>query len=128
MTGEIRQGLVLLAFLLLLRQPVKGGMERQKAGLVCAAHCLSTNVAFRKIRVDCISLGLVFTPMVDATVQDQVKIFYTARAEQAYPLEFEKPKDVARMAVFLLSSVSGWITDRILSFQGDADGRYHHHW
>jgi NAD(P)-dependent dehydrogenase (short-subunit alcohol dehydrogenase family) len=80
-----------------------------KAALVCAARGMSKELAPRGIRVNCVSPGLVRTPMLDETVALLGEDFL--REEEAlYPLGLGMPEDVAGAAAFLLSSAGRWIT------------------
>lgn len=80
-----------------------------KAALVTAAHCMAKELAPRKIRVNCISPGLVKTHMLDAMTAVLGDDF-VSREESSYPLGLGEPQDAANMAIFLLSSAAKWIT------------------
>lgn len=99
--------------------PNKGQMTyaAAKAALVRAAHCMAKELASRKVRVNCISPGLVKTPMLDATVELLGEDFAT-REEKLYPLGLGEPEDVANMAVFLLSPAARWITAQNILVDG----------
>jgi NAD(P)-dependent dehydrogenase (short-subunit alcohol dehydrogenase family) len=80
-----------------------------KAALVCAARCMAKELAPRGIRVNCISPGLVRTPMLEETVALLGEEFLREE-ESLYPLGLGTPEDVAGLAAFLLSSAARWIT------------------
>lgn len=91
-----------------------------KAALVCAAKSLSAEAASLGLRVNCISPGIVDTPMEEAAE----KLMGPAYREQqlaGYPLGFGKPHDIAEMALFLLSEKARWITGQNIVMAG---GRY----
>lgn len=99
--------------------PNKGQMvyAAAKAALVRAAHCMAKELASRHVRVNCISPGLVKTPMLDATVELLGESFVT-KEEVLYPLGLGEPEDVANMAVFLLSPAARWITAQNIIVDG----------
>lgn len=99
--------------------PNKGQMTyaAAKSALVRAAHCMAKELASRHVRVNCISPGLVKTPMLDATVELLGEGFVT-KEESLYPLGIGEPEDVANMAVFLLSPAARWITAQNIVVDG----------
>jgi NAD(P)-dependent dehydrogenase (short-subunit alcohol dehydrogenase family) len=88
-----------------------------KAALVTAARCMSREFATRNIRVNCISPGLVRTPMLEETVALLGEDFLREE-EPLYPLGLGRPEDVAGLAVFLLSSAGRWITGQNILMDG----------
>ena len=88
-----------------------------KAALVCAARCMSKELAPRGIRVNCISPGLVRTPMMEETVSLLGEDFLREEASR-YPLGLGVPEDVAGLAAFLLSPSSRWMTGQNLLLDG----------
>lgn len=88
--------------------PGQGIYGAAKAALVSGAKCLALEAAPR-VRVNCLSPGLVQSPMMDATVQ-QLGSSFLEREKPRYPLGFGMPEDVANCAVFLLSQQAQWIT------------------
>lgn len=80
-----------------------------KAALLGAARVLAVELSARKIRVNCVSPGMVSTPMageLDRTLGEEVRRTDEAR----YPLGYGLPEDVANTVTFLLSPASRWIT------------------
>lgn len=88
-----------------------------KAALVCAARCMAKELAPRSIRVNCISPGLVRTPMLDETVELLGEEFLQ-REEALYPLGLGLPEDVASLAAFLLSPAARWMTGQNVLIDG----------
>ncbi len=88
-----------------------------KAALVCAARCMAKELAARSIRVNCISPGLVKTPMLDKTV-DLLGESFLKHEEPLYPLGLGLPEDVANLAAFLLSPSARWITGQNMIMDG----------
>lgn len=91
-----------------------------KAALLAAAKSLSQEVAASGLRVNCISPGIVDTPMQKAAEAFMGPHYREAQLSQ-YPLGFGQPEDVAEMAVFLLSARARWITGQNFILAG---GRY----
>lgn len=88
-----------------------------KAALVTAARCLSKEVAPRGLRINCISPGLVETPMMENTVQ-QLGEEFLQRERELYPLGIGQPKDVAQLAAYLLSDCARWMTGQNILLNG----------
>jgi len=88
-----------------------------KAALVCAARCMAKELAPRSIRVNCISPGLVKTPMLEETI-DLLGESFLEQEEALYPLGLGLPDDVANLAAFLLSPAARWITGQNVLIDG----------
>lgn len=88
-----------------------------KAALVCAARCMAKELAPRSIRVNCISPGLVRTPMLDETVA-LLGDDFLQHEESLYPLGLGLPEDVANLAAFLLSPAARWLTGQNVLIDG----------
>lgn len=97
--------------------PGQIGYCATKGALAAAARAMAIELARRRIRVNCLSPGLVLTHMTEAALgklsPDQVE-----KLKSAYPLGVGRPEDVARAAVFLLSPGTGWITGVDLPVDG----------
>lgn len=97
--------------------PGQGMYAAAKAALVGGARCMAKEAAPHKIRVNCISPGLVDSPMMEATVK-QLGDGFLAREIGQYPLGIGTPADVAELAIFLLSDRSRWLTGQNIPLTG----------
>lgn len=89
--------------------PGQGIYAAAKGGLVAAAKCLAKELASKKIRVNCISPGLVETPMLEETVR-LLGSRFLEKEQKMYPLGIGSPENIAQLAVFLLSEKAAWLT------------------
>ena len=80
-----------------------------KGALVSAAKSMAIELSKRKIRVNCISPGVVVTPMSQNAIYSKDEESLN-RIKNLHPLGLGKPEDVANACVFLLSDASSWIT------------------
>lgn len=97
--------------------PVTGNAvySASKAALVAYAKCLAQELAPRQIRVNSISPTMVWTDLalVGATVEQ------LQEAQLSYPLKrYGQPKDIANLAVYLLSDASAWMTGSNIEITG----------
>jgi NAD(P)-dependent dehydrogenase (short-subunit alcohol dehydrogenase family) len=84
-----------------------------KGALISATRVMALELARQKIRVNCVSPGMVVTPMLSAYTEEECV------AEQTkYPLGLGKPEDVADACVYLLSPASRWMTGANLILDG----------
>ena len=97
--------------------PGQGMYAAAKAALVGGARCMAKEAAPHKIRVNCISPGLVDSPMMDATVR-QLGPEFMEREKTLYPLGIGAPDDVGELALFLLSAKSRWLTGQNIPLTG----------
>jgi NAD(P)-dependent dehydrogenase (short-subunit alcohol dehydrogenase family) len=88
-----------------------------KAALIAATRALAIEVAGQEIRANCISPGMVITPLT-AKIEDSVSTETFKENEKLHPLGFGVPEDVANACVFLLSDASRWITGTNLIIDG----------
>lgn len=89
--------------------PGQGMYAAAKAGLIAGARCLAAESAPSGVRVNCVSPGLVETPMLEDTVR-RLGPEFLERERRSYPLGLGLPEDVAHLAAFLLSDEARWIT------------------
>ena len=88
-----------------------------KGALLTAARSISKELAPQGIRVNCISPGLVKTPM-QHEYADYLGVDVFAKVEQNYPLGLGEPEDIAAAAVYLLSARAKWITGQNMLLSG----------
>ena len=87
-----------------------------KAAVVSYANCLSLELAPRKIRVNCISPAMVWTDLIFQGGLDEEQL---KEDEQKYPLKrYGTPKDVANLAIYMLSDASAWMTGSNVKISG----------
>ena len=85
-----------------------------KGALVAITRVLALELAAKKIRVNCISPGMVQTPLIDGLgFQKEVE-----SSIEKHPLGLGLPEDVANCCIFLLSDGSRWITGTNLIIDG----------
>lgn len=97
--------------------PGQIGYSASKGAVIAAARAMAAELARRKIRVNCISPGMVRTDMTARSMamlsKEQVKSL-----EENHPLGIGRPEDVARAAAFLLAPQNTWITGINLVIDG----------
>jgi NAD(P)-dependent dehydrogenase (short-subunit alcohol dehydrogenase family) len=89
-----------------------------KGAIVSYANCLSLELAPKKIRVNCISPAMVWTDLIlnEGLEEEQLK-----EDEKKYPLKrYGQPKDIAHLAIYLLSDASEWMTGSNIKISGGA--------
>jgi NAD(P)-dependent dehydrogenase (short-subunit alcohol dehydrogenase family) len=93
-----------------------------KGALLAASRSLAIELAPRKIRINCVSPGVVVTPMSDKSVysQDQALL---ERVRSHHPLGLGEPSDVASACVYLLSDAARWVTGTNLIVDGGYTAR-----
>lgn len=88
-----------------------------KGALVAGVKSLAIELAPKKIRVNCISPGVVETPMSASAVYSQTEEQYQ-KIIGNHPLGLGTTDDVANACVFLLGSGARWITGTNLIVDG----------
>lgn len=93
-----------------------------KGALVAGVKSLALELAPKKIRVNCVSPGVVVTPMSSNAVysQDEASL---EKIRSYHPLGLGEAEDVANACVFLLSDASRWITGTNLMVDGGYTAR-----
>ncbi|MBU1563993.1 MAG: SDR family oxidoreductase [Proteobacteria bacterium] len=93
-----------------------------KGALVAASKSLAIELAPRKIRVNCISPGVVVTPMSKSSFYSQNENTLN-QIRSLHPLGLGRVEDIANPCVFLLSDEAGWITGTNLFVDGGYTAR-----
>jgi NAD(P)-dependent dehydrogenase (short-subunit alcohol dehydrogenase family) len=93
-----------------------------KGALIATVKSLAIELAARKIRVNCISPGVVETPMSKNAVYSRNEESLN-KIKSLHPLSLGQPEDVANTCVFLLSDASRWITGTNLIIDGGYTAR-----
>jgi NAD(P)-dependent dehydrogenase (short-subunit alcohol dehydrogenase family) len=88
-----------------------------KGAIVAGVKSLAIELAPRKIRVNCISPGVVETPMSKSAVYSRNEESLN-KIKALHPLGFGHPEDVANACIYLLSDASKWITGTNLIIDG----------
>lgn len=87
-----------------------------KGAIISYSRCLSLELAPRKVRVNCISPGMVWTDLIRNGEVDEEQL----KADEAnYPLKrYGQPEDVANLAIYMLSDASSWMTGSNVKLAG----------
>lgn len=93
-----------------------------KGALVAGSKSMALELAPKKIRVNCISPGVIITPMSSAAVYTQNEAALE-KTKSYHPLGLGIPEDVANGCMFLLSDASRWITGTNLMIDGGYTAR-----
>ena len=96
-----------------------GLYSASKGALIAYAKVLSLELAPRGIRVNSICPAMVWTELIE---KDSILTGVDYHeAEKKYPLKrYGNPKDVACLAVYLLSDASSWMTGSCIDITGGA--------
>lgn len=87
-----------------------------KAALEGLARTLAAEFAQNKVRVNVIAPSLTDTPLAASLLNTPEKV---EANNKRHPLQrIGKPKDIAVMAIFLLSENASWITGQVLHIDG----------
>jgi len=93
-----------------------------KGALISGSRSLALELADRKIRVNCISPGVVITPMAQKAVYNRDEESLN-KITCLHPLGLGSPEDVANACIFLLSEASKWITGTNIVVDGGYTAR-----
>lgn len=93
-----------------------------KGALLAASRSLAVELASKNVRVNCISPGVVETPMSETAVYSQNEDALN-KIKNLHPLGLGRPEDVAHAAIYLLSDASRWVTGSNLFVDGGYTAR-----
>ena len=93
-----------------------------KGAILAASRSMAVELASKNIRVNCISPGVVETPMTDSAVYSRNEEARN-KIEALHPLGLGKPEDVANAAIYLLSDAAKWVTGTNLFVDGGYTAR-----
>jgi NAD(P)-dependent dehydrogenase (short-subunit alcohol dehydrogenase family) len=88
-----------------------------KGALIAGSKTMALEYAPRKIRINCISPGVVLTPMSMQSEYSKNEESFNAVREK-HPLGYGTPQDIANASIYLLSEASRWITGTNLVVDG----------
>ncbi|MBU2525383.1 MAG: SDR family oxidoreductase [Bacteroidetes bacterium] len=93
-----------------------------KGAINSFTKALACEVGPKKVRVNAIAPGSVHTPMLENALQkmsDQQRLQFQQNIQKIYPLQrLGNPDDIANVALFLASDLSGWITGAVINADG----------
>lgn len=93
-----------------------------KGAILAASRSMAVELASKNIRVNCISPGVVETPMTDSAVYSRNEEA-REKIKALHPLGLGKPEDVANAAIYLLSDAAKWVTGTNLFVDGGYTAR-----
>lgn len=101
----------------LVGEPGLSAYSAAKGALISATKSLAVELAYRRLRVNCISPGWVETSHAK-TVKSLIGDSAVDEILRLYPLGFGHPDDIANATEFLLSDSSRWITGQNIVVDG----------
>jgi NAD(P)-dependent dehydrogenase (short-subunit alcohol dehydrogenase family) len=101
----------------LIATPGNAAYGGAKAGLVAASRIFAIELAKQAIRVNCVSPGMVRTPLADEMLRN-LSPELKAADEALYPLGYGEVADVAASVVYLLSPGARWVTGTNMVLDG----------
>jgi len=101
----------------IIGKPGQIAYSGSKGAVTAAARAMAIELARRKIRVNVLSPGMVRTAMTEKAFS-RLTAAQVRDLEDAHPLGFGRPEDVAHAAAFLRSPESRWITAADLIVDG----------
>jgi 3-oxoacyl-[acyl-carrier protein] reductase len=85
-----------------------------KAGLIGLTKSLAREVASRSVRVNAVAPGFIITPMTDKLNEEQKSALYS----QIPMGRLGEPQEVAKVALFLASDLSSYVTGEVVKITG----------
>lgn len=111
-------GLVFIASITAsIARPGTAAYTASKGALVSTTRVLASELAKRKVRVNCVSPGTVLTPLMENFLSTLSEEDYKKRID-GFPLGLGTTDDIANACVYLLSDASRWITGQNLIVDG----------
>jgi NAD(P)-dependent dehydrogenase (short-subunit alcohol dehydrogenase family) len=101
----------------ILGEPGRVGYCASKGALVSAVKAMALEFISKKVRVNCLLLGIVETEMVKNMFESLLDESRQSIINK-HPLGLGKPDDVAYFCAFLLSDLSRWITGSSIVIDG----------
>lgn len=93
-----------------------------KGAVLAAARSMAIELAEKKIRVNCVSPGVVVSPMSGKSFYSQSEETLN-HIQSLHPLGLGQPSDVAAASVYLLSDAALWVTGTNLIVDGGYTAR-----
>ncbi len=107
----------LSSIMALAGKPALSVYAATKGALIAMTKSLAVELAPQRLRVNCVAPGFVATEMLE-----EVRAVLTEEQmlalENAHPLGFGTPRDVAHAVAFLLADTARWITGSTLVLDG----------
>lgn len=88
-----------------------------KGALLAGAKSMALELAPKKIRVNCVSPGVIITPMTSAQPYNESEESLNL-IKSYHPLGLGEPNDVANACAYLISDASKWVTGTNLMVDG----------
>jgi len=101
----------------LIAGPGSAAYGGAKAGLVASSRIFAIELARQAIRVNCVSPGMVRTPLADEMLKN-LSPELQATDEALYPLGYGEVADVAAAVIYLLSPGARWVTGTNMVLDG----------
>ena len=88
-----------------------------KGALMSAARIMALELSSREIRVNTVSPGTIFTPMMQKVLDEMGEEERKKRVE-GFPLGLGKTTDISNACIYLLSDASRWVTGQNIIVDG----------
>lgn len=88
-----------------------------KGALLAGSKSMALELAPKKIRVNCISPGVIITPMTSAQPYNESEESLNI-IKNNHPLGLGEPNDIANACVYFISDASKWVTGTNLMIDG----------
>ena len=98
----------------LMGNPGQANYAASKGGLIAFSKAMAKELATRNILVNAIAPGFVATQMTDALPEEVRKLYLSAISLG----RFAQPDEIAKVALFLASDDSSYVTGQVISVNG----------